>query len=217
MTPRAFAEIYPRLYHMTAAGGAEGIRRHGLLPTAKLLDAHGADAALREAAQFARRPEEVALGPSVTLRDNKVLNEKALAKALTGGLTPRDWYGLLNERVFLWANPKRLDKLLAGRAYRGRPHDILTFDTLPLVTAYADRVEGTPMNTGAAFMRAVPRGRDTFVPLADIPFDEWKAKRGQRDAVVEVVIPGGVPDAADYLLAVTRRQDGEPDETLWTR
>ena len=217
MTPEDFAGHYPRLYHMTGAGGWEGIARDGLLPVAALLDAHGADDAQREAVQFSRRAEQVTLAPGVVVRDNKVLNEKALTKALTGGLTPRDWYAILNARAFLWANPKRLDKLLGGRAYRDSAHDVLTFDALSLVRAYADVIEGTPMNTGAAFMRAVPRGRESFVPLADIPWDDWKAKRGRRDAVVEVAVPGGVPDARDHLLEVRRRQAGREDAVLWTR
>lgn len=217
MTPEAFAAAYPRLYHMTGAGGWEGIARDGLLPVSALLDWHGADEATRERLQFSRRAEQVTLAPGVVVRDNKVLNEKSLRRALTGGLTPRDWYAMLNARAFLWVNPKRLERLLGGRAYRDDTHDVLAFDTLSLVRAHADRVEGTPMNTGAAFMRAVERGRESFVPLADIPWDEWKAKRGVRDAVVEVAVPGGVPDAADHLLEVRRRQAGREDEVLWTR
>ena len=217
MTPEDFADAYPRLYHMTGAGGWEGIVRDGLLPVAALLDAHEADEAQREAVQFSRRPAQVTLAPGVVVRDNKVLNEKALARALTGGLTPRDWYGMLNARAFLWANPRRLERLLGGRAYRDSAHDVLTFDTLSLVQAHRGVIEGTPMNTGAAFMRAVPRGRDSFVPLADIPWDDWRAKRGKRDAVVEVAVPGGVPDARDHLLEVRRRQAGREDAVLWTR
>ena len=217
MTPEVFADRYPRLYHMTAAGGWEGIRDHGLLSVRQLLDAHGANAETVEAVAFSRRPAQVSLAPGVTIRDNKVLNEKSLARALTGGLSPRDWYGMLNERAFLWANPKRLEKLLAGRAYRDEAHDVLAFDTLPLVRAHADRIEVTPMNTGAAFMRAVPRGRETFVPLGDLPWDDWRAKRGRADAVVEVAVPGGVPDAGRYLAEVRRRQAGRADEVLWAQ
>ena len=94
---------------------------------------------------------------------------------------------------------------------------MLAFDTLELVRAHADRVQVTPMNTGAAFMRAVPRGRESFVPLAALPWDDWKAKRGRADAVVEVAVPGGVPDAAAYLLEVRRRQAGRDDEVVWAR
>ena len=217
MIPSDFAEHYPRLYHMTAAGGWEGIRDHGLLAVAALLDHHGADEAQREAVQFSRRTEQVALAPGVTIRDNKVLNEKSLARALTGGLTPRDWYAILNERAFLWVNPKRLERLLAGRAYRDDAHDVLTFDALALIRAYVSSVEVTPMNTGAAFMRAVPRGRESFVPMAALPWEAWRARRGARDAVVEVAVPGGVPDARAYLLEVRRRQAGREDEVLWRR
>lgn len=217
MTPEDLAGHYPRLYHMTAAGGWEGIRDHGLLSVRQLLAAHGADEATVEAVAFSRRGDQVSLAPGVTVRDNKVLNEKSLARALTGGLTPRDWYGLLNERAFLWANPKRLERLLGGRAYRDDAHDVLAFETLPLATAYASVLECTPMNTGAAFMRATPRGRDAFTPLAEVPWDAWKAKRGRADAVVEVAVPGGVPDAARYLLEVRRRQAGRPDEVSWRR
>ena len=217
MTPEAFAERYPRLYHMTAVGGWEGIRANGLRTTRQLLEAHGAGHDLTEAVAFSRRTEQVGLAPGVTIRDNKVLNEKSLARALTGGLTPRDWYGMLNERAFLWANPKRLERLLAGRAYRDSAHDVLTFETLPLVRAYADVLECTPMNTGAAFMRASPRGHDTFTPLARVPYADWKARRGRADAVVEVAVPGGVPDAADYLVEVRRRRAEAPDRVLWQR
>ena len=217
MTPEAFAGAYPRLYHMTAAGGWEGIREHGLLSVRQLLEAHGADADTVETVAFSRRPAQVSLAPGVTIRDNKVLNEKSLERALTGGLTPRDWYGMLNARAFLWANPKRLEKLLAGRAYRDDAHDVLSFDTLPLVRAHADRIEVTPMNTGAAFMRAVPRGRESFVPLGDLPWEDWRARRGRADAVVEVAVPGGVPDARDYLIEVRRRQAGRDDAVVWTR
>jgi hypothetical protein len=217
VTPSAFAAIYPRLYHMTAAGGWEGIRAHGLLTVAQLLERHEADAGLKETVRFSRRAEAVTLAPGVTIRDNKVLNEASLARALTGGLTPRDWYGMLNERAFLWVNPKRLDKLLAARAYRGSAHDVLTFETLPFLEACGSRAEVTPMNTGAAFMRAVPRGRESFVPLADLPFDEWKAKRGRADAVVEVAVRGGVPEAGRFLTEVRRRQAGEEDVILYQR
>ena len=214
MSPEGFAERYPRLYHMTAAGGWEGIVRHGLMTVEQLLDAHHADEATRERVMFSRRPDQVTLARGVTIRDNKVLSEKALARALTVGLVPRDWYAMLNRRAFLWANPKRLERLLAGRAYRDSSHDVLVFDTLPLMTAHATQVEVTPMNTGAAFMKAVPRGAESFVPLADLPWDEWRAKRGASDAVVEVAVPGGVPEAGRYLIEVRRRRHGEADEVL---
>ena len=217
MTPEAFADHYPRLYHMTAAGGWEGIRANGLRTTRQLLADAGADAATVEAVAFGRRTEQVSLAPGVTIRDNLVLNEASLARALTGGLTPRDWYGVLNERAFLWANPKRLDRLLGGRAYRDAAHDVLTFETLPLAAAYADVLECTPMNTGAAFLRAAPRGRDTFTPLAEVPWEDWRKTRSRADAVVEVAVPGGVPDAARYLVEVHRRQHGRGDTVLWRR
>ena len=217
MTPDRFAQLYPRLYHMTAAGGWTGIREDGLIPVAGLLDRLGADAATREAVQFSRRGEQVELAPGVVVRDNKVLNEKVLARALRDGLTPRDWYGILNARVFFWVNLARLDRLLAARPYRGTAHDVLAFDTLGVLRSHAGRVECAPINTGAAIMKAAPRGRSTFVPLAAVPHDAWKAKRGRADAVVEVAVPGGVPDAGDHLVEVRRRRAGEPDAVLWTR
>ena len=216
MTPEAFADLYPRLYHMTAAGGWEGIRADGLLPVARLLDRQGADPDVRESVQFSRRPEQIELAPGVVVRDNKILNEKALARALRDGLTPRDWYGILNARVFFWVNPARLDGLLAARPYRDRAHDVLAFDTLGVVRSRAGDVECAPINTGAAIMKAAPRGLSTFVPLADLPYEAWRKRRGRADAVVEVAVPGGVPDAGDHLLEVRRRRAGTPGDLLWS-
>lgn len=63
--------------------------------------------------------------------------------------------------------------------------------------------------------QAVPRGRDTFVPLADFDYDASRRKRGSRRAIAEVVVDYTVPDVQDLMLRVERWVDGVPSTITW--
>jgi hypothetical protein len=65
-------------------------------------------------------------------------------------------------------------------------------------------------------MNPQPRGKDTFLPLGDYPFDDWARKRSRSTAIAEVVIPHSVPDMRDHVIAVHRFTDGQQEE-LWRR
>ena len=91
------------------------------------------------------------VGP-VTIRDQKPLKMHNLQKVLTD-MTVQQWLDVLNDRVFLWAHPRRLATLRAAAAYRHSNHDILVVDTARLVEAHADRIRLTgkvPPRSGAA-------------------------------------------------------------------
>src|SRR6185436_11524880 len=97
---------FPRLYHMAEAGSWPSIERHGLLSTTALLDLFEIKGAEREALELQHRPESVEIrhprhGVAI-IRDQKPLREKSLKQALQDGLAPRDWYRILNEKVFFW-------------------------------------------------------------------------------------------------------------------
>jgi hypothetical protein len=102
------------------------------------------------------------------------------------GMTPREWYELLNRRVFFWVEWKRLLKLLGARAYMDRPHLVLEVDTARLLKRHADRVTLSPINSGATFaMNPAPRGSDTFRRIVDHP---------ERKSFVELAVDYAVPD-----------------------
>ena len=195
-TPAEFAAVRPRLFHMAEPDAWESIRRHGLLSTSSALDLHGVRGPEREALEARRRPATVRLEHPVhgrlALRDQHPLNERALERCLTGGLRPADWHALLNARAFLWADEARLRRML--RTYRAAPNLVLTIDAAAFLQAHAARIEATRINTGAPFpMKPAPRGRESFVPLADLPVREIPR-------VVEVTVLGGAPDFARFVI-----------------
>src|SRR5579872_2944477 len=106
------ARFYPRLFHMSHAGSWPSIQQHGLLSTTALLDLFEVDGQRRIMLEECRRSQsEAIIHPThgrAMLRDQQPLNENKLAKALQDGLSPRDWYKLLNGKVFFWGPETRL-------------------------------------------------------------------------------------------------------------
>lgn len=213
-------EHFPRLWHMAEDGSLDSIRKHGLLSTTSLLDLYGLQGRERHALESQRRPESVPISkeglPSAIVRDQKPMTEKALKKCLTDGLTPEEWFKILNGRAFFWLSRDRLRGLLSARAYRGRPQTVLTLDTASLLNAHRDRIELSPLNSGATIYNPQPRGRDTFRSIADYPFDERRKTRPIDKSVVELVVRHGVPDIADHLIAAHHIHKGKQKE-LWRR
>jgi hypothetical protein len=61
-----------------------------------------------------------------TIRDQKLMSDSGIRRALQDHLELSDWSRLLNQRVSFWATLRCLDALLAARAYReGRHSDAL--------------------------------------------------------------------------------------------
>jgi len=211
---------FPRLWHMAEDGSFESIRTRGLLSTSSLLDLYGIEGEERIALESRRRPESVTISregfPNAIVRDQKPMTESALKKCLAKDVTPRQWFEILNGRAFFWLSRDRLRSLLGARAYRGRPQTVLTVDTASLLNAHRDRIELSPLNSGATIYNPQPRGRDTFLPVADYPFDERSKMRSVHKSVVELAVRGGVPDIADHLIAAHRIHDGVQQE-IWRR
>ena len=211
----------PVLFHMAEAGSWSSIRRHGLLSTQALLDLFAVEGGKRETIEARRRPQGVVLEDAehgrVKIRDNKPINDKALEKCLEGGLSPADWYRMLNARVFFWLSPKRLGKLLGARAYAGDAHDILELEARPLVEACRDRITLSPINSGATGRFPVARGLSTFLPIAEYPYAAWRRKRTKGERVVELAVSGGVPDVERFVRRVVRRQKDNEIATIFVR
>ena len=204
MTPEALAALHPRLYHVTTPGALPGILRHGLLPTSALLDLYAVPHPSRGAIEAARRLDSVTLHHplhgTATITDNLPLHVRALETCLDDGLRPVDWFRILNGRVFLWADETGMGRLLNSRLNRTRPRDVLVFDTLGIARACAGRVELSAINSGATIRRPARRGLATFTSLDRHLYPEWRRLRGRIDRILEVTVPGGIPDPAPHLV-----------------
>jgi hypothetical protein len=213
MKAEELVALYPRLYHMAEADAWEGIQRHGLLSTTALLDLFEVEGAARREVESYHRPASVTLRHPVhgmaVVRDQKPMDDNGLTRALIDGTTPQEWYELLNRHVFFWLRKERLERLLTARAYRDRTHAVLTLRTEGLVSRHAERIRLSPINSGATKPMPAPRGRATFSAIEEYAFDVWRAKRGQRDAVVELAVEYSVPDAKDLVVEVRLMTGGK--------
>lgn len=201
----SLASRYPSLYHMAETGSWRSITTHGLLSTTALLDLFEVTDPLRHALESCRRPDSVTISHprygQATIRDNRPINETVLKRTLVG-MELAEWYRTLNRRVFFWFTVDRLDRL--RRAYRDRPHDILTVDTQALLDYHHETVELAHLNTGAVFAAAnYPRGAGTFQPLDSYPWDERCSVSGEP--AVELTVPYAVPDISRFVIGVTTR------------
>lgn len=178
MNEAELVAIYPRLWHMAEDGSWTSIQQHGLLSTSALLDLYGVEGDQRAMILSQHRPECVTVAklglPNAVIRDQKPMSQGALQTCLQGGLTPQDWFQLLNDKAFFWLSRERLRGLLRARAYRDQPQTVLTVRTDTLVAAHRDRILLSPINSGSTIYKPQPRGEDTFLPIADYPFDAWK-------------------------------------------
>jgi hypothetical protein len=204
---------YPLAYHMAEVGSWQSIREYGLLSTSALLDLFEVDGEDRQAIESARRPQSVLIehpdhGAAV-IRDQKPLNQTILERCLIG-MTVAEWCETLNRRVFFWLDPERLERLLTARAYRTRPHDVLTLDTASLVAAHYPAITLARLNTGTTLYVAPERGPDTFVSIADYSIRE-------RGEVVELAVDYAVADVEDHVLRVDTLLGSELLDAVWER
>jgi hypothetical protein len=219
MTPELLTEKYPRLYHMAQLGSWPSIRKFGLLSTSALLDQYGIKGPVRDRLEKAQRPECVPLSskglPGAILRDQKPMSDGALLKCLQDGLKPENWYSLLNSMNFFWLSSARVWRLLGARAYRDTPQMVLTIDTAGIVKAYGRNIRLSPINSGSTIMNPRPRGKKTFLPISEFPFEARAKTRARADNVVELLIEHSVPDLVDHVLAVHEAKNKEIVREVW--
>jgi len=216
VTPEELAARYPRLFHMADRNSWPSIGAHGLLSTSALLDLFEVDGDDRVQLEQRHRPESVRIEHpvhgSAVIRDQKPMRDADLDRALQDGLTPQEWYSILNAHVFFWPTQERLERMLGARAYRDREHLVMTVETSELLRTLGGHVRLSHLNSGATRPFAWPRGRDCFRPLADYGYHE-RLGRG-LDAVAEVAIVRSVPDVHRFVLLVEVAKAGFPRREL---
>lgn len=204
---------------MAHDGGWPAIRDHGLKSASALLDDYKVAGNRRRQLESMRRPQSVLLQaaglPGAMIRDQIPMTDAKLAACLQDGLTTKDWYELLNSRTFFWLSQSRIWKLLKARAYRNLKQTVLTVDTAGIVAAHRKKIWLSPLNSGATLFKAQPRGRGTFRPIADFPFDARSKTRSLENNVVELLVEEAVPDIKKHVLAVHTVQGDQILAEIW--
>jgi hypothetical protein len=149
------------------------------------------------------------------LRDQQPLNEKKLATCLQDDLSPRDWYRLLNRKVFFWGPETRLKILQGARLYEAHRQTIVEVDTVRFLQRYADRITLCYINSGSTQPMAWARGKNTFLPLEQFPLAERRKKYGVKNAVAEVTVDYSVPDVGDLVVRAYEIGGPIPKVELW--
>ena len=189
---------------MAELGSWPNIQKYGLLSTTALLDMYNIQGEKRNKIESSRRPQSVVISNEqygrVVIRDQIPLSENKLIDLLDG-ITPKQFYELLNQRTFFWVRKERLARLLHARAYRNKSHDVLIVDTEKLVKKYEDKITLCKINSGVTPYKKGRRGRHSFERIKKYPFNEYKKTRG-KDAIVELAVDYGIPDIKKYVLQV---------------
>lgn len=197
--------LYPRLYHMAEKDTWQSIKDRGLMSTTAVLDhfdIDGDDRSPYESTQRREKMEVVEGAPgSIVLRDQKPMPEERLRTALQDGITPQQWYEIINHKVFFWATQTRLHTLLNARDYRTLEHDVLTIDAESFIRSHQDRIWLCHMNSGNTWPIPHVRGANTFRRILDYPA---KTNGNPCKPVAELVVDYHVPDIAAHVLQVRR-------------
>ena len=192
------------VFHIADARNWDSIRKHGLLCTDTIVR-RSMQGAADNAAPRAYRPKGVLLADGVFIRDQRPMAPASLARCLDAGVSPDQWYDLVNACVFFWANAARMERHLM--AQRGQGLVVLTFDTRKLMAAYSKVAFLTPFNIGNSRRRAAARGWRTLVPVDCWLTDAWASEawpgsppRPANHKPAELAIKGDAPDALCFLI-----------------
>ncbi|WP_353116583.1 hypothetical protein [Nitratidesulfovibrio sp.] len=214
--------IHKKLYHMANENAWENISKHGLCSTEALLNIFEIKDPLRKQLLTQHRPECVTIkhpeyGTAI-VRDQKPLRETTLKRVLDDGLSPSEWYQILNRKTFFWTTHSRLCGLLAAKAYRNYRHCVLTLDAKKLIERHYDAITLSPYNSGCTLFNAPRRGNSTFSKIDDFDYDYWR-NRGRKadDVIVELAVDYRVTDILDFIDSVDMMQSDSLPHNIYRR
>ena len=219
ITLEEFCRNYPTLYHMAEANSWPSILKHGLLSTTALLDLYSITGEQRLAIESCHRPISIIISHpshgSAVIRDQRPMRESALAKCLQD-CSAKEWFELLNRKVFFWVTEERVRTLLRARAYRGREHLVISVNTALLLQRHQRLASLSPINSGSTIYRPVPRGIATFRPFNRYPYEHRRRTRGIAGAIAEIAFEYSVPDVGTFVRRVERRQGNRIREVIFS-
>jgi len=194
----------PKLYHMAEDGSWPNIQRYGLLSTSAILTLYGYCGTEREKFESEWRPQKTIIScdglEDAIIRDQIPMPPDVLKRCLLGGMSPKEWYGLINGRIFFWATWKSLEIFLAAKEYKNSPQLVITVDARLLLERYASRVTLSSINSGSTYYdpekydRPHTRGRETFKKISDY----------NAPYIAELVIEEGITNIAEVATSVKR-------------
>ena len=202
------------VYHLADAANWPSIQRHGLLSTQALLELAGLDQEERSRLNQQHRLSQFVLPNGAIIRDQKPMPPTTLARCLHG-ITPPQWYALLNSKVFFWFDIERLNRM--RKASAPSPQIVMIIDTQRLLARYAECASLSPINTGNARRQPALRGPSTFVPYTAWLQNGWASEasalgtrpRPKSHPPVELTITGSVPDIMDFVIDTRRLEPAE--------
>lgn len=194
-----------RVFHIAEADNWPSIQRDGLLSAQALFERAGARPEDRTAIEK-HRPVRAVLGDGTVIRDQSPMPPSALKPCLRG-LTPTQWYALLNGKVFFWFDEERVARHL--HACRRTAQIVLTIDAEALLARHATRSSVAPFNTGNARRKPAVRGHATFVPWVAWQASGWRSEseglgttpRAKSHRPAELTVDHAVPDILDFIVA----------------
>ena len=190
MTPTQFSKLYPKLYHLTFASNLEGIRANGLQSAAALADLHAFDPSEREATLDKRRLCIQTLH-GVTLRDQHTAPDAKMKSCLVK-ITIPEWFALLNSKTFFFLSRDKALRL--AETYSAYENLLLEVDTAKLLATHARHTTLCRINPGGFLYNPRPRGRASFIPLADFAY------KNKRDTPAELTIDTPIPNILDFSV-----------------
>src|SRR6185369_11493339 len=202
------------VYHMAEVANWPAIQRDGLHSTTALLDLAGVTGAERERLERCQRLTSAVLPTGAQIRDQRPMPPEALTRCLIG-MSPSEWYAIINAHVFFWLDPARLNRQRA--ACGARPQVVLTIDAEALAETYAARIALTPINTGNARRQPATRGAATFVSYTLWVASAWDSEaaslgpplRPRSHPPAELTVTGSIPDMMRYVVAVQELAPGQ--------
>lgn len=199
-------------YHLADIRNLKSIQAHGLLSTQRLveLSTNVDRSMLRQ-----HRPEGTYLDVGAFIRDQSNMQRKSIERALRSGVTPEDWFELLNSKVFFWLD---LDRLNCHRAAcKNQKQVVLAIDAHRMLDEYAPLASVSPINSGHAMRTAVPRNLSTFVPYKKWVESGWDSEQvpgvsRRRGALwpAELAVTGHIPDIARFVVGSVYLDASEP-------
>ena len=192
MQPTAFAQRFPKLYHLTFATNLPSIQQHGLLSATALADTYTFTPEEREACIDRRRLCNQDLH-GITLRDQQAAPESKMKTCLVGISIP-DWLALLNSKVFFFLELKKAQRM--AETYAAYQNILLEVDTKALLDRHAAESFLCRFNSGSFQFKPTPRGRASFIPMA-----EFELRK--KSAPTELSINSPIPAIMDFATLIS--------------
>jgi hypothetical protein len=147
------------VYHLVDIRNWKSIQAKGLLSTQRLVElSTNVDRSMLRR----HRPDGEYLDFGAFIRDQSPMPRKSIERALRSGVTPEDWFELLNSKVFFWLDLNRLNRHRA--ACKSQKQVVLAIDAGRMLEQYSPFASVSPIISGNAMRAAVHRNLTTFVP-----------------------------------------------------